>query len=153
MSISETRAAFGNEVKRRILLGNFTLMADTYDNYYLGAQRVRRLIVNEFNSIFRQPNCLSGSAGKENGIDVLLCPTAVSIAPLLEDVANMSVAQAYLNDIFTVPASLAGLPACSIPYGSDDEHHLPVGLQLIAQFGMDHLLLDTATILEHASQL
>jgi aspartyl-tRNA(Asn)/glutamyl-tRNA(Gln) amidotransferase subunit A len=115
----ETRAAgFGEEVKRRILIGAYVLSAGYYDAYYLKAQKVRRRIADDFETAFRH-------------VDALLTPTAPSAAFGLGDNTADPVAM-YLNDIFTVTVNLAGLPAISVPGGLDAKG-LPLGLQLIGR--------------------
>jgi len=114
-----TRAAgFGPEVKRRILIGTYVLSAGFYDAYYTKAQKVRALIARDFEQVFSK-------------VDLLLTPTAPSAAFALGEKSDDPVAM-YLNDVFTVPASLAGLPAMSVP-GGLDSHGLPLGLQLIGR--------------------
>ena len=129
-----TRAqGFGNEVKRRIMIGTYVLSSGYYDAYYLKAQQVRRLIKNDFDSVF-------------NEVDTILTPTAPSsafkIGAKTEDPISM-----YLNDVFTVPINLAGLPAISIPGGSD-ESGLPLGLQLIGKPFDEQTVLNAAYALE-----
>jgi len=114
-----TRAAgFGAEVKRRILIGTYVLSAGFYDAYYTQAQKVRTLIARDFMNAFE--SC-----------DVLLTPTAPSAAFALGENVDDPLAM-YLNDVFTVPASLAGLPAMSVPAGLDAQG-LPLGLHLIGK--------------------
>ena len=133
----KTRAAgFGDEVKRRILIGTYVLSAGYYDAYYLKAQRIRTLIANDFNSAYE--NC-----------DVILTPTAPSAAFNLGEKVSDPLAM-YLNDVFTVPASLAGLPGISVPSGLSAEG-LPLGLQLIGQAFGEEQLLNAADVLESAA--
>ncbi|MFT4056686.1 MAG: Asp-tRNA(Asn)/Glu-tRNA(Gln) amidotransferase subunit GatA [Novosphingobium sp.] len=114
-----TRAnGFGAEVKRRILIGTYVLSAGFYDAYYTKAQKVRALISQDFAKAFEQ-------------VDVLLTPTAPSAAFALGE-SNEDPIAMYLNDVFTVPASLAGLPAMSVPAGLDAQG-LPLGLQIIGR--------------------
>lgn len=114
-----TRAAgFGDEVRRRIMIGTYVLSAGFYDAYYTKAQKVRTLVVQDFKNAWDQ-------------CDLLLAPTAPSAAFALGEFSNDPVAM-YLNDIFTVPISLAGLPAMSVP-GGLDEKGLPLGLQIIGK--------------------
>lgn len=114
-----TRAAgFGPEVKRRILIGTYVLSAGFYDAYYTKAQKVRALIARDFEEAFKQ-------------VDVLLTPTAPSAAFALGE-KNADPLEMYLNDVFTVPASLAGVPAMSVPAGLDGQG-LPLGLQIIGR--------------------
>jgi aspartyl-tRNA(Asn)/glutamyl-tRNA(Gln) amidotransferase subunit A len=126
---SRTRAeGFGAEVKRRILVGTYVLSHGYYDAYYLQAQKVRRLIARDFARAFER-------------CDVLLGPTApttaFAIGAKVEDPVQM-----YLNDIFTIPAPLAGLPALSVPCGF--ARGLPVGLQLTGSYFSEALLLGVA---------
>jgi aspartyl-tRNA(Asn)/glutamyl-tRNA(Gln) amidotransferase subunit A len=114
-----TRAAgFGAEVKRRIMIGTYVLSAGYYDAYYTQAQKVRALIVRDFEQAWEK-------------CDVLLTPTAPSAAFALGEKQADPIAM-YLNDVFTVPASLAGLPAMSVPAGLDGQG-LPLGLQIIGK--------------------
>lgn len=138
---ANTRSAFGAEVQRRILLGAFSLSADAIDNYFVQAQRVRRLVQGDFNAVFGLGHpflSASVSAGpKPDGVDVLVCPTAPSPPPALSNLGDSL--DAYTNDVFTVPASLAGLPAVSVPVGD-------VGVQVIGQYGDDSLVLDVGSL-------
>ena len=114
-----TRAdGFGAEVKRRVLIGTYVLSAGYYDAYYLRAQRVRALILRDFTDVFAK-------------VDALLTPTAPSAAFALGEKMDDPVTM-YLNDVFTVPASMAGVPGLSVPAGLD-EQGLPLGLQVIGR--------------------
>jgi aspartyl-tRNA(Asn)/glutamyl-tRNA(Gln) amidotransferase subunit A len=127
---SRTRAeGFGAEVKRRILVGTYVLSHGYYDAYYLKAQKIRRLIAQDFAKAFDR-------------CDVVLGPTAPTTAFELGAKADDPV-QMYLNDIFTIPAPLAGLPALSIPCGFDAKG-LPVGLQLMGSYFSEAKLLGIA---------
>ena len=127
---SRTRAeGFGPEVKRRILVGTYVLSHGYYDAYYLQAQKVRRLIARDFASAFERCDLILGPVSPT---------TAFEIGANLDDPVKM-----YLGDIFTVPASLAGLPALSIPCGFD-ESGLPVGLQLMGSYFSEAKLLGVA---------
>lgn len=133
----KTRAAgFGDEVKRRILIGTYVLSAGYYDAYYLKAQRVRTLIANDFKAAYEQ-------------CDVILTPTAPSAAFNLGEKVSDPLSM-YLNDVFTVPASLAGLPGISVPAGLSKEG-LPLGLQLIGQAFGEEQLLNVANVMEGAA--
>ena len=126
---------FGDEVQRRIMIGTYVLSSGYYDAYYLKAQKVRRLIKEDFDNTF------------EN-VDFLLTPSTPSTAFELgqkQDPLTM-----YLNDIFTVPASLAGLPGISIPVGLD-KGGLPVGIQLIANSFDEPNLISVAHTLEKSA--
>ena len=132
-----TRAeGFGAEVKRRIMIGTYVLSAGYYDAYYLKAQKVRSLILRDFTAAFEQ-------------VDAILTPTAPSAAFALGEKQDDPVAM-YLNDVFTVPASMAGLPAISVPGGLSDEG-LPLGLHLIAKPFDEVTLFQAAQALEDAA--
>ncbi len=132
-----TRAqGFGDEVKRRVLIGTYVLSAGYYDAYYLKALKVRRRIADDFTAAF----------GK---VDALLTPTAPSAAFGLGDKVDDPIAM-YLNDIFTVPVNLAGLPALSLP-GALDAQGLPLGLQLIGRALDEGTLFTLAGALEKAA--
>jgi aspartyl-tRNA(Asn)/glutamyl-tRNA(Gln) amidotransferase subunit A len=120
---------FGAEVKQRILVGTYVLSHGYYDAYYLQAQKVRRLIAQDFAAAFG--HC-----------DVILGPTSPTTAFALGAKSDDPV-QMYLNDIFTIPAPLAGLPALSIPCGFDAKQ-LPVGLQLMGNYFSEAQLLGVA---------
>jgi len=125
----KTRAqGFGDEVKRRILIGTYVLSHGYYDAYYLQAQRIRRLIADDFVAAFRQ-------------CDVIMGPTSPSTAFSLGEKAADPV-QMYLSDIYTIAVNLAGLPGMSIPCGFVDG--LPVGLQLIGNYFAEARLLNAA---------
>ncbi|MGF6690980.1 aspartyl-tRNA(Asn)/glutamyl-tRNA(Gln) amidotransferase subunit A [Metapseudomonas resinovorans] len=119
---------FGAEVKRRIMVGTYALSAGYYDAYYLKAQKIRRLIKNDFVSAF-------------NEVDVILGPTTPNPAWKLGEKNNDPVAQ-YLEDIYTITANLAGLPGLSMPAGFIDG--LPVGVQLLAPYFQESRLLNVA---------
>ena len=128
-----TRAeGFGAEVKQRILVGTYVLSHGYYDAYYLQAQKVRRLIARDFARAFER-------------CDVILGPTSPTTAFAIGEKSGASAdpVQMYLNDIFTVSAPLAGLPALSIPCGFDDAG-LPVGLQLTGNYFSEAALLGVA---------
>jgi aspartyl-tRNA(Asn)/glutamyl-tRNA(Gln) amidotransferase subunit A len=111
-------AGFGAEVKRRILLGTFVLSSGYYDAYYLKAQKVRTLVRQDFESVFRE-------------VDVICCPTSPTAAFHLEERTHDPLAM-YLSDVYTLPASLAGIPAMSVPC-APTAAGLPVGLQLMGR--------------------
>ena len=127
---------FGDEVRRRVLIGTYVLSAGYYDAYYRQAQKVRTLIARDFTEAFEK-------------VDVLLTPTAPSAAFAIGDKMDDPVAM-YLNDVFTVPASMAGLPAISVPAGLDGDG-LPLGLHLIAKPFDEVTLFRAASALEQAA--
>ncbi len=132
-----TRAeGFGQEVKRRILIGTYVLSAGYYDAYYLKAQKVRTLIAQDFAKVYEK-------------VDVILTPTAPSAAFAMGEKSDDPIAM-YLNDIFTVPASLAGLPAISVPAGLSKEA-MPLGLQIIGKAFDEETILRVAHVLEHTA--
>ena len=126
---------FGAEVKRRIMLGTYALSAGYYDQFYLKAQKVRSLIAGDFSAAFGR-------------YDLLVSPTSPTTAfgagERLEDPVSMS-----LSDIFTVPASLAGVAAMSVPCGFSSDG-LPIGLQLMAERDAEPAMLSVASCLESA---
>ena len=133
----KTRAeGFGDEVKRRVLIGTYVLSAGYYDAYYLRAQKVRKLIFDEFITAF-------------NGVDLILTPSAPSSAFALGEKSDDPITM-YLNDVFTVPASLAGIPGGSVPAGLDGDG-LPLGLQLLARPFEEETLLTGMSALEQAA--
>ena len=132
-----TRAeGFGAEVKRRILIGTYVLSHGYYDAYYLQAQKLRRLIAQDFVAAFRDCDVIMGPTTPT---------TAFTMGSKMDDPVQM-----YLNDIYTIPAPLAGLPALSIPCGFDAQG-LPVGLQLTGNYFSEARLLGTAHRYQQAS--
>jgi aspartyl-tRNA(Asn)/glutamyl-tRNA(Gln) amidotransferase subunit A len=126
----KTRAeGFGGEVKRRILIGTYVLSHGYYDAYYIQAQKLRRLIANDFTEAFRQ-------------CDVILGPTAPTTAFRLGEKSDDPV-QMYLSDIYTIAVNLAGLPGMSLPCGFDAQG-LPIGLQLIGNYFGEAKMLNVA---------
>ena len=123
---------FGDEVKRRILLGNFVLSSGYYEAYYVKAQKTRHLIKDEYTKIF-------------NDVDLILSPVAPSVAPKFGELANPM--DMYLSDLYTISVNLAGLPALSLPIMKNGEG-MPVGLQLIAKAYDEQTLFDGALGLE-----
>jgi aspartyl-tRNA(Asn)/glutamyl-tRNA(Gln) amidotransferase subunit A len=119
-----------------------------FDNYFLAAQRLRNELKNDVDKIMRIPNPLRYSQVDDFGVDLLLFPSAISHAPTREDVSSSKgkSTDSYVQDILTVPASLAGLPALSYPVHI--EGMLPVGVQLVSQWGSDNLVLEVASQLE-----
>ncbi|CAG8825468.1 24333_t:CDS:2, partial [Gigaspora margarita] len=176
---------FGEEVKRRILLGTYTLTAGSYNNYFIYAQRIRKMVQSDFDSVFRRPNPLhlvknelssfyncnndeifeiSNKLRKENhGVDVIMTPVAISTSPKVKDslsssfLSNLdntkslddSFVNAYVNDVFTIPANLAGIPAISVPFGISPIDGFPIGLQLMTQYGDEHTLFYISKVLEN----
>ena len=126
---------FGEEVKRRIMIGTYVLSSGYYDAYYLKAQKVRRLIKQDFDNVFEK-------------VDFILTPSTPTTAFALGE--KLDPLTMYLNDIFTVPASLAGLPGISLPVGLD-KSGLPIGMQLIAKAFDEMGLISTAQVLEKSA--
>lgn len=125
-----TRAqGFGSEVKRRIMIGTYVLSHGYYDAYYLKAQKLRRLVANDFQAAFAQ-------------CDVILAPNAPTAAPKLGEL-NKDPVQAYLSDIYTIAVNLAGLPALSLPAGFSATG-LPVGVQLVGNYFAESRILNVA---------
>ncbi len=136
MYANSRAAGFGDEVKRRVMVGTYALSAGYYDAYYVKALQVRRLIAEDFNRAYEK-------------CDVLLTPTtpsaAFAVGKEVEDPLEM-----YLNDVFTVTVNLAGLPGLSVPAGLD-AHGLPLGLQLIGKAFDEEQLLRVGEVLETAA--
>jgi aspartyl-tRNA(Asn)/glutamyl-tRNA(Gln) amidotransferase subunit A len=133
MNAATRATGFGAEVKRRIMIGTYALSAGYYDAYYLQAQRVRTLVLRDFEAAFEQ-------------VDVLACPTTPNVAFPIGDKVDDPLAM-YLNDVATVPANLSGTPAMSVPCGLDASG-LPVGLQLMSPALREDLLYRVAWTFE-----
>jgi aspartyl-tRNA(Asn)/glutamyl-tRNA(Gln) amidotransferase subunit A len=134
----KTRAAgFGDEVQRRILIGTYVLSAGYYDAYYVKALKVRRKIFEDFNQAFEK-------------VDAILTPTTPSAAFGIGSKADADPIEMYLNDIFTVTANIAGVPAISVPAGLDSQG-LPLGLQVIAPALEEATMFTVAGALEQAA--
>lgn len=131
---SRTRAeAFGSEVKRRIMLGNYALSSGYYDAYYLKASKVRTLIKTDFDNAFEKVDCV-------------ICPTSPVPAFKIGERANNPL-EMYLSDIYTIPANLAGIPGISLPCGFSKEG-LPIGMQILARHFEEQKLLQIAFAFE-----
>ncbi|OBT51996.1 hypothetical protein VE04_06679 [Pseudogymnoascus sp. 24MN13] len=160
-------AGFGDEVKRRIILGTYALSASAMDNFFVQAQRVRRLGQHVLDRVFAMPNPLHpekqfdlagmpqttemDSKRAPAEVDVLVVPTAPTLPPLLLDVKSQGSLAGYTNDVFTVPASLAGLPAISVPVPIAKEAREKgnvgfVGMQVIGQYFDDFHVINVGTM-------
>ncbi|MDC3356526.1 Asp-tRNA(Asn)/Glu-tRNA(Gln) amidotransferase subunit GatA [Candidatus Pelagibacter ubique] len=128
---------FGSEVQRRIMIGTYVLSSGYYDAYYLKAQKVRKLIKNDFDEAYKK-------------VDAILTPSTPSAAFKIGEKTNDPVSM-YLNDIFTVPVNLAGLPAISIPAGIDAKGY-PLGLQIIGKAFDEQNILNIAYAMEEKIQ-
>ena len=135
--IKSRSEGFGDEVKRRILIGTYALSAGYYDAYYKKAQQVRRLIKNDFDHVFES-------------VDILMTPTSPSAAFEFGSKGAQNPVELYLEDLFTISSNLAGLPAISIPHGQVNS--LPVGLQLIGNFLREDQLLNVAHIFQQNTE-
>ncbi|KAI0675590.1 amidase signature enzyme [Trametes maxima] len=147
----------GKEVQRRMLLGTYALSADAFENYFLQAQRVRALVRADFDRIFRTSSALHSNSSKaqisSEGVDVLMHPSAIQTAPPLPDgvdgtSTDSSSLDAYVQDVLTVPASLAGLPALSVPAGQGVDGW-PIGVSVVGQWGSDELVLEVGEAIEN----
>ena len=135
----KTRAAgFGNEVRRRIMIGTYVLSAGDYDAYYVRAQKIRTLIKRDFETAF------------DAGIDAILTPATPSAAFGLGEKGSADPVEMYLNDIFTVTVNMAGLPGISVPAGLSTEG-LPLGLQVIGRAFDEETLFSVARVIEQAA--
>jgi aspartyl-tRNA(Asn)/glutamyl-tRNA(Gln) amidotransferase subunit A len=161
---SKTRGeGFGDEVKRRILLGSYSLSSKAINNYFIKAQKVRRLVQQDFDRVFSIPNllrpeeqfCLSDmdesvqmdSKLGPSQVDFIVCPTAPTRPPTRKAVTKQLPVDSYMNDVFTVPSSLAGLPAVNLPFKLPNKPGF-VGIQIIGQYSDDFRLLITARAVE-----
>jgi aspartyl-tRNA(Asn)/glutamyl-tRNA(Gln) amidotransferase subunit A len=129
---------FGKEVRRRVMIGTYVLSAGYYDAYYLKAQKVRTLIKRDFEKCFAA------------GVEAILTPTTPSAAFAIGERGRADPIEMYLNDVFTVTAPMAGLPAISVP-GGLDSHGLPLGLQLIGRPFAEETLFALGAIIERAA--
>ncbi|KAG0319998.1 Trimeric GatFAB AmidoTransferase(AdT) complex subunit [Linnemannia gamsii] len=159
---SHTRMeGFGKEVKRRILLGTYVLTSGSFDNFFLRAQKIRQMVRNDFDRVFSRRNAITGSCGNlvedfesDNSaatrVHALLTPVAVSTAPKLKDVIGDQIdpVDAFLDDIFTIPASLAGIPSMSVPFGTCTKDGFPMGLQIMSQYGDEEMVFKVAKVIE-----
>jgi aspartyl-tRNA(Asn)/glutamyl-tRNA(Gln) amidotransferase subunit A len=135
MYLATKSSGFGEEAKRRIILGTYSLSSGYYDAYYLRAAKVRTLIKRDFEEIFKDYDCIISPTS----------PTAAfKLGEKIEDPLQM-----YLSDVFTIPANLAGIPAISIPLGKDSRG-LPLGLQVMTDYFKEQSLLDIAAGIERA---
>lgn len=166
---SHTRGeGFGDEVKRRILLGSYTLSSEAIDNHFIKAQKIRRLVQRDFDRVFAMPNplqprqqfdlsdmdesvLLPDKLGPQE-VDFIVCPTAPTTPPTLDEISKQTPVDAYMNDVFTVPASLAGLPAISVPHTgfipsgafSNPTGPTHIGIQIIGQHSDDYRVIAVA---------
>lgn len=143
-----TRSAFGPEVQNRIILGNYNLCSEAFKNNYIKAQRLRVQLINDFDCAFRFPNCLSNNSVNHEGVDIMLAPTSTSLPTTYEEVLSKeekSPLNTYINDVFTMPISLSGLPAISIPVGH------AFGIQAFSQHGNDGELLDAVSEIQECA--
>lgn len=154
---------FGPEVRRRILLGSYTLSSTAINNYFLRAQKVRRLVQNDLNRVFALSHPLlpqssssvelQNEGNKKSGVDVIISPTSLNFPPLISELKEeyeRDPARQFHEDFYTVPASLAGLPAVSVPLPGEEggKKWEKVGLQVMGQYGDDELVLDVAREME-----
>lgn len=127
---------FGDEAKRRVLLGTYTRMAGFRDRYYAKALNVRMYVINEYKQIF-------------NEYDAVLTPTMPFVSPRFEDISKMTPVEAYKADYLTVPANLAGTPHLSVPCGYDG-NGMPIGMQFVTDHWKEDLLMTMANEWDHA---
>ena len=129
---------FGEEVKRRIIMGTFASSSVRSDGWFVHASRVRAVLAEDMRRCF------------DAGVDVLLTPTVPDVAPLLEDVMHMEPNDMYAGDIYTVPANLAGLPAFAMPAGIDHDTGMPRSIQLIASWYREDKIRIVASVLQRS---
>jgi len=133
--VASRTSAFGEEVRGRLMLGTFAVSAENAAEYHTKAQQIRTLVLRDFREAFQH-------------VDLLLSPTAASAAPTAGEAAEMGAVQGYATDAMTVPASLAGLPAMSVPVAQSRASGLPIGLQLVGRYGAELSLLSPGRALE-----
>ena len=126
---------FGHEVERRIILGTYTLSSGSYDQYFAQAQKIRRLIIKDYDSVFDQ-------------VDFVLTPTTTTSAFECDALKKMNPVNLYYNDVYTIPASMAGLPAISVPLSLDSQGK-PIGLQIVANRFREDIVFRAAKGLEN----
>ncbi|CAO1626980.1 unnamed protein product [Sympodiomycopsis kandeliae] len=140
---STTRTqGFGPSVRSRILLGTHALTAGSFNNTFLKAQKIRKVIQDDFDMVFRIPNVLRSNHlpdHSKEGVDIILHPCSTNTAPTISYAMNESSEEEYVQDLLTVPSSLAGIPAVSVPTGYAQDGY-PVGSMLISQWGMEDVL-------------
>jgi aspartyl-tRNA(Asn)/glutamyl-tRNA(Gln) amidotransferase subunit A len=143
------KEAFGSEVRRRIIVGTYTLSSEAIGNYFLQAQRVRRLVRQDFENVFALPNPLLDRAKevRVDGVDAVVVPAALTRPPTLKTAKAMSNVETYANDVLTVPASLAGVPSVSVPVVVDEDG-ATAGMQVIAQWGDEETVWQVAQMVE-----
>lgn len=128
---------FGDEVKRRITLGTFSLSSYGFDSHFMKATKLRSRLINEFNAVFKDRHVLfPDGKGNVKGVDFIICPTSVSKPPLVSNFYKMKPVESYLNDVLTIPASLAGLPTVNVPFGGKS-----MGFQVMGQYDCDYKVL------------
>ncbi|KAL3230960.1 Glutamyl-tRNA(Gln) amidotransferase subunit A, mitochondrial [Nakaseomyces bracarensis] len=141
-----TRKNFGKEVRNRILLGNYNLCSDSFKNNYIRAQKLRVQLIDEMDAVFEAPNVLLNNKEKRHSsdnVDLILCLTSMNLPKGLKNFSSAELeipTNEYINDIFTMPMSLAGLPTLSLPPVKGK----PIGVQIIGQYGFDDVVLDFA---------
>ena len=144
---------FGREVQKRLLLGAHALSAGAFDNTFLRSQEIRKIVKRDFDAVFRAPNVLRRGSSQESdadGVDVVVHPCSVSSAPRLDSskASPSSSMHEYVQDVLTVPSSLAGLPSVSMPTGVSEDDGWPVGTMLTAQWGMEDVLDVVASVVD-----
>lgn len=145
----KSRSLFGEEVQKRILLGNYNLSSELYDNKYKKAQVLRTELINDFSSVFKDehPVYPTHFKAKKDPVDVIISLTSTDKTPLLSDFLksnSVSPLDEFCNDIFTIPMSLAGLPVVSIPIKNTG-----ISIQILGQFGFDEKVLRIAQKIEN----
>lgn len=134
----------------RIFSSQVQEASSAFDNYFLQAQRVRQLVRRDFNRILKAPSPLTNaerSFRHEGVVDVIIHPSAIGPSPSLEALDKANSLDAYMQDVLTVPASLAGLPALSVPMGLEPGGW-PLGVSIVGQWGHDRFVLEVGSAIE-----
>lgn len=122
-------------------------VGSAFNNSYLKALLLRHRLRGDYQAVFRAPHPLvDGASPDSRGVDIILHPTAIQTAPILPTKDTPATTPEYAQDLLTVPASLAGLPCLSVPYGTSEADGWPVGVSLTGQWGMEGLVMDVARV-------
>ncbi|KAJ3407445.1 glutaminyl-tRNA synthase (glutamine-hydrolysing) [Chytriomyces confervae] len=161
-AIEDVRFLFGDVVQRRIMLGSFVLGSSAYSSYFAQSQKIRRLVQQSYNAVFKDSHPITPSASQQL-VDFILTPASATTAPLKSTVEAGEIEDECNDDVLTVPISLAGLPAIVLPWNNvnssaaaaqaadaacKSDEDMPVGMQLVAQFGHDAKLFSVAKVME-----
>ncbi|CED84708.1 amidase signature enzyme [Phaffia rhodozyma] len=147
--LEKARALLGPEVKKRIIVGAYSLSAEAYNSFYLPSLQLRARLTQTYLSLFRTPSAFHADSSNPSGIDLILQTSSISTAPVLSPGGlNTSSSSGYAQDVLTVPASLTGFPAMSVPARQRGEDGWPVGVGLVAGWGGERLMFAVGKVLD-----